>query len=162
MKKISYKNNNVKPKEPPPTDELPTVGRADSSTESGGRSGFHFPGEPQTHDLPDEEISDPVSLLKGLVETADDADSSGMEVEADFFDFLITKFAQVIKEEPSQEERYIDFIYKIYNSNIPNSFKKIGEMSTRYSLKVNSGINSGVDKESAKKVAFDSELLMVK
>jgi hypothetical protein len=162
MRKISYRNKDFKPQVLPPTDELPTIGKSDSSTESGGRSGFHFPGEPQTHDLPDEEISDPVSLIKDLVETADGADLDGMEVEADFFDFLITKFAQVIKEEPSQEERYIDFIYKIYNSNIPNSFKKIGEMSTRYSAKINSGINSGVDKESAKKASFNSELLMVK
>lgn len=162
MRKISYRNEKIEKRAPPPTDELPTVGKSDYSTESGGRSGFHFPGEPQTHDLPDDKETDPVSLLKGLVETADVADSEGMEVEADFFDFLITKFAQVIKDEPSQEERYIDFVYKLYNSNIPNSLIKINQMSISYSNKIIEGVKSGADKEQAKNNAFKSELLMVK
>ena len=162
MRKISYRNEKIEQKTPPPTDELPTVGRSDYSTESGGRSGFHFPGEPQTHDLPDDKVSDPVSIIKDLIGTADVADSEGMEVEADFFDFLITKFAQVIKNDPSEEERYIDFVYKIYNSNIPNSLTKIGEMSVKYSNKIIEGVNSGIEKEEAKNNAFKLELLMVK
>lgn len=162
MRKISYRNEDVRPVEPPPTDRLPTVGSSDSTTESGGRSGFIFPGNPQTHELPDEEPSDPISLIKDLVDTADAADSEGLEVEADFFDFLITKFAQAIKIEPSEEERYIDYIYKLYNSNLPNSMIKIGQVSEKYSLKVVSNISAGMDKEEAKKNAFNSELLMVK
>ena len=77
-----------------------------------------------------------------------------MEVEADFFDFLITKFAQVIKNDPSEEERYIDFVYKIYNSNIPNSLTKISEMSIKYSNKIIESVNSGMEKEEAKNNAF--------
>jgi hypothetical protein len=162
MKKISYRNNSGQIGMKPTTDELPTVGKSDYSTESGGRSGFHFPGEPQTHDLPDEKITNPVSLIEEFVSTADDLDTLDMEVEANFVDFLIKKFAEVAMAEQSEEEKYIEYIYKIYNSDLPDTILKVENLSIAYSKKVYDQLKSGVDKNSAKKIAFNSELLRIK
>ena len=162
MKKISYRNNSSPPPMKPTTDELPTVGKSDSSTESGGRSGFKFPGEPATHDLPDEKIITPISLIKEFVSTADDLDLLDMEVEANFVDFLIQKFAETVKLEPTEEEKYIEYIYKIYNSDLPDTISKIEGLSISYSGKITAGLKKGLDKNSAKSQAFNSELLRIK
>jgi hypothetical protein len=162
MKKISYRNRGGEPPIKPTTDELPSVGKSDYSTESGGRSGFRFPGEPQTHDLPEEQVSNPVALIEEFVSTADDLDLLNMESEANFVDFLIKKFAEAINIEPSEEEKYIDYMYKLYNSDLPDAMAKAKTLSIVYSKKTLGGINSGLDKESAKKIAFNTELLRSK
>jgi hypothetical protein len=162
MKKISYRNNLGKEPMKPTTDELPSVGRSDSTTESGGRSGFKFPGEPQTHELPDEKVSSPVGLIEEFVSTADDLDLLDMKSEANFLDFLIQKFAEAISVEPSEEEKYIDYMYKIYNSDLPDATIKVKNLSIAYSKKTLDGIKAGIDKELSKKEAFNSELLRSK
>lgn len=162
MRKISYRNNSEQKGMKPTTDELPMVGRSDYSTESGGRSGFRFPGEPETHDLPDEKITSPVSLIEDFVSTADELDDLDMETEANFVDFLIKKFAQVVMVEQSEEEKYIEYIYKIYNSDLPDTILKVENLSIAYSKKVSDELKSGIDKNSAKKAAFNSELLRIK
>lgn len=159
MKKISYRNKKGEAPMKPTTDELPSVGKSDYSTESGGRSGFRFPGEPQTHDLPDEKITNPIGLIEEFVATADDLDLLDMKSEANFVDFLIQKFAEAIKMEPSEEEKYIEYIYKLYNSDLPDAIIKVKNLSIAYSNKTLGGVKSGLDKESAKKEAFNSELL---
>jgi hypothetical protein len=162
MKKISYRNKNGEIPLKPTTDELPSVGKSDYTTESGGRSGFKFPGEPQTHDLPDEKITDPVGLIEEFVSAADDLDLLDMKSEANFVDFLIQKFAEAIKVEPSEEEKYIEYMYKLYNSDLPDATAKVKNLSIAYSQKVLGGIKSGLNKESAKIEAFNSELLRSK
>jgi len=162
MKKISYRNKDITPAIKPTTDELPSVGKSDYSTESGGRSGFRFPGEPQTHELPEEKISNPVALIEEFVSAADDLDLLDMKSEANFVDFLIQKFAEVINVEPSEEEKYIDYMYKLYNSDLPDAMTKVKTLSIAYSKKTLDGIRSGLEKDSAKKAAFNTELLRSK
>jgi hypothetical protein len=160
MKKISYRNSKKKQKILPDSDIIPIVGSSDNSSENAARSGMILTGLPDTHELPDEKMTtEHVGLIKDLVDTADDLDLLEMSVEADFFDFLIQKFAAKEIIIPSEEEKYIEYIYKIYTSDIPNSISKIEELSKNYSNRIVEGLARGLDKDSSKKSAFEIELL---
>lgn len=163
MNKISYKSSPAKVKIKPDTDKIPLVGSADSSTESGGRSGFRWPGEPTEPNLSSEQpvTTEHVGLIEDFINAADDLDLFGLEVEADFLDFLIQKFGQAASSEITEEEKYIEYIYKLYNSDIPNSVEKINNLSLSYSKKIMEGIKSGLDKNSSKNKAFTSELIQL-
>ena len=159
MKKISYRN--IPPRESPrPTsDKLPTIGISDSATEAGGAAGFLLPGLPDTHKLPDQPITtEHVGLIEDFISMADGLDDDGLESEADFVDFLIQKFGSVSMS-PSEEERYIEYIYKIYNSDLPNSLDKIKKLTINYSKNIASMMSRGTDKDSSKKSSFDSALM---
>jgi hypothetical protein len=159
MKKISYRNILPRGGSLPATNRLPNIGNADSSTESGGRNGYLFTGLPDTHQLPDAPITtEHVSLVDDFLSMADELDDEGLESEADFIDFLIHKFAAV-SGPISEEEKYIEYIYKIYNSDIPNSISKIKTLTTDYSKNVAEMISKGADKESSKKSSFNSALM---
>lgn len=159
MNKISYRSNPPQKKLPLKT-ELPSIGSADYATESAGRNGFLLPGLPDTHDLPDQEmtISDTLKVMRNLADKADDLDKEGLESEADFIDFLITKFAAA-SNPVSEEERYLDYMFKIYNSDMPGAVEKMKVLTTAYSNSVMSLIVSGSEKEAAKSEAFNSALL---
>lgn len=159
MKKISYRNILPQGERLPATNSLPSIGNADSSTESGGRNGYLFTGLPDTHQLPDAPITtEHVNLIDDFLSIADELDDDGLESEADFIDFLIHKFAAV-SGPISEEEKYIEYIYKIYNSDIPNSVSKIKTLTTDYSKNVAETISKGTDKESSKKYSFNSALM---
>jgi hypothetical protein len=162
MKKISYRN--LPPRKDPikKSDKLPSIGSSDSATESGGRAGYLFVGLPDTHDLPDQPITtEHVSLIEDFLSIADELDNDGLESEADFVDFLITKFAAV-SIPASEEEKYIEYIYKLYNSDIPNAILKIKKLTNDYSKNISSMISNGADKENAKKQSFVSTLIKEK
>lgn len=166
MKKISYRSQ-PKSFKIPLSGELPPVGISQSSREkeNGGSFGMIFPGTIEgTHKLPDSEIStsDYIKMMEDFVSMADNLDDNNLTSEANFIDFLIQKFAETKKIEVSEEERYIEYMYKIHNSDIPNSIEKIKNLTLKYSNKVNELISSGVDKNSAKNRAFETELLMEK
>lgn len=159
MNKISYRSNPPQ-KRPPLKTELPSVGSADYSTESAGRNGFLLPGLPDTHDLPDQEmtISDTLKVIRNLSDKADLLDEDGLESEADFIDFLITKFAAATSP-VSEEERYLDYMFKIYNSDMPGATDKMKTLTVAYSGEIASSMAPGSDKETAKTAAFQSALL---
>lgn len=159
MNKISYRSKPPQKRSPLKTD-LPSVGSADYATESAGRTGFLLPGLPDTHDLPDQEmtISDTIKVMRNLSDKADILDKEGLESEADFIDFLITKFAAATNT-ASEEERYLDYMFKIYNSDMPGAVEKMKTLTTDYSGAVASSITAGQDKEQAKASAFQLALL---
>lgn len=159
MNKISYRSNPPQKRSPLKT-ELPSVGSDDYTTESAGRAGLLLPGLPDTHDLPDQEmtISDTLRVMRNLSDKADLLDEEGLESEADFIDFLITKFAAATNT-ASEEERYLDYMFKIYNSDMPGAVEKMKTLTTAYSGAVASSIAAGQDKEQAKASAFQSALL---
>jgi len=159
MNKISYRSKPPQ-KRPPLKTELPSVGSADYTTESAGRNGFLLPGLPDTHDLPDQEmtISDTLKVMRSLSDKADLLDEEGLESEADFIDFLITKFAAATNP-VSEEERYLDYMFKIYNSDIPGAIDKMKQLTSDYSSAIAEIVNAEADKESAKAKAFSSILL---
>ncbi len=163
MNKLSYRSSPRKKNIVPDTDKIPLVGSSDSTTESGGSNGFHFPGEPTEPNLSAEQpvTTEHVGLIRDFVETADDLDSLGLEAEADFLDFLIQKFGQATLPGITEEEKYIEYIYKLYNSDIPNSVEKINNLSLSYSKKILDGIRSGLDKDLSKNKAFTSELIQL-
>lgn len=159
MKKISYRNIPPRKSQKPTSDRLPTIGNSDSATEPGGAAGFLPPGLPDTRPLPDQPMTtEHVELIRDFVSMADGLDDDGFESEADFVDFLIQKFGSVSMS-PSEEERYIEYIYKIYNSDLPNSLDKIKKLTINYSKNITSMMSSGTDKESSKKSSFDSALM---
>ncbi len=159
MKKISYRNTPPREPQKPTSGELPKIGVSDSATELGGAAGFLLPGLPDTHKLPDQQITtEHVGLIEDFISMADGLDDDGLESEADFVDFLIQKFGSVSMS-PSEEERYIEYIYKIYNSDIPNSLDKIKKLTLNYSKNISSMMSEGADKESSKKSSFDSALM---
>lgn len=159
MNKISYRSNPPQKKQPLKT-ELPSVGSADYSTESAGRNGFLLPGLPDTHELPDQEmtISDTLKVMRNLSDKADKLDEKGLESEADFIDFLIIKFAAATNP-VSEEERYLDYMFKIYSSDMPSAVEKMKASTVAYSAEIVSLVASGQDKEAAKASAFQSALL---
>lgn len=165
MKKISYRNKD-KENKLPFSGELPPVGISQSSREkeSGGSFGMIFPGIEDVHELPDSEMthSDYIKMIDGFVSMADDLDDESLISEADFIDFLIEKFAIAKNIDVSEEEKYIEYIYKIYTSDIPNSIDKIKNLTLRYSNSVNQLISDGMDKNSAKNKSFSTKLLMEK
>lgn len=158
MKKISYRN--ILPRgQPKITSDLPNIGSSESATESGGRAGYLFTGLPDTHLLPDEPMTtEHVGLIGEFLSMADELDEGGLESEANFIDFLIQKFAAV-SISPSEEEKYIEYIYKIYNSDISNSLSKIKTLTVDYSKKTKEIMLTGLDKESSKKESFGSALM---
>ena len=159
MRKISYRSEPPKKEIKPTSDRLPSIGSSDSATESAGRAGFLFPALPDTHPLPDAPIiTEHVGLIEDFLSIADELDDDGLEVEADFFDFLIKKIASV-SNPPSEEEKYIEYIFKLYNSDIPNSLSKIKNLTTNYSEKVAKLVLEGSNKEASKKISFNSVLL---
>jgi len=159
MKKISYRNILPRGQQKITSDKLPTIGSSDSATESGGRAGYLFTGLPDTHPLPDEPMTtEHVGLIDDFLSMADELDNDGLESEANFIDFLIQKFAAVSMP-PSEEEKYIEYIYKIYNSDIPNSLSKIKTLTADYSKKIKETMSTGLDKESSKKESFGSALM---
>jgi len=167
MKKISY-TNNIPEKQIYTTSGLPGVGISPNSSESAGRNGWKLPGETgiqettNPEDLIDKDMttSESLSTIRNLADIADALDSEDLESEANFIDFLIHKFAQATMPQQSEEERYIDYIYKIYNSDIPNSIDKIKKLTLDYSTEVSSLISKGIDKESSKKSAYNKVMLM--
>lgn len=159
MKKISYRNVLPRGEKRIVSDKLPSVGNSDSATESGGRNGYLFTGLPDTHQLPDEPMTtEHVGLIDDFLSIADNLDDEGLETEANFIDFLIEKFAAV-SVSPSEEEKYIEYIYKLYNSDIPNSLLKIKKLSVDYSKNIMRMTSVGYDKESSKKSSFDAILM---
>lgn len=169
IKKISYKNN-LPEKQIHTTNGLPAVGMSPNSSESSGRNGWKLPGETGIQELTNPEdlidndmtVSDSLSTIKNLTNIADALDSEDLESEANFIDFLIHKFAQATMPVPSEEERYIEYIYKIYNSDIPNSIDKIKKLTLDYSEMVKTLIAQGTDKDSSKKTAYNKIMLMGK
>ena len=166
MKKLSYRSQSAIDKKPL-SGELPPIGISQSSREkeNGGSFGMILPGTIEgTHKLPDSEMttSDYIKMMEDFVSMADNLDDDNLVSEANFIDFLIEKFAETKKIEVSEEERYIEYMYKIYNSDIQNSIEKIKNLTLKYSNKINALISSGVDKNSAKNNAFTTELLMEK
>jgi len=159
MNKISYRSKPPQ-KRPQLKTELPSVGSADYAAESAGKNGFLLPGLPDTHDLPDQEmtISDTIKVMRNLSDKADILDEEGLESEADFIDFLITKFAAATNP-VSEEERYLDYMFKIYNSDMPGAVEKMKTLTAAYSGATVAAISSGLDKETAKSAAFQSALL---
>jgi hypothetical protein len=99
-----------------------------------------------------------VGLIDEFLSMADELDDDGLESEADFIDFLIQKFAAV-SAPPSEEEKYIEYIYKIYNSDIQNSLSKIKTLTVDYSKKITELRLTGLDIESSKKASFGSALM---
>lgn len=168
IKKISYRSAPTKI-EPKKSNVIPAVGMSENSTEGAGRSSFKLPGEsyPIQDDTTPEGLidgdmtnSNALYTIRSLSDIADDLDQNGLESEADFFDFLIKKFAEVTHMPFYEEERYIEFIYKIYNSDIKNYMKKIVKLTSNYSSECANSILNEVDKESAKKDAFNKIMIM--
>lgn len=159
MNKISYRSNPPQ-KRPTLKTELPSVGSADYVTESASRTGFLLPGLPDTHELPDQDmtISDTLRVMRNLSDKADELDKDGLESEADFIDFLITKFAAVTTP-VSEEERYLDYMFKVYNSDMPSAAETMKALTVAYSSSVVSSMAAGSDEETAKAAAFRSVLL---
>ena len=159
MKKISYRNSPPRESLRPTSGELPIIGISNSATETGGAAGVLLPGLPDTHPLPDQSMTtEHIQLIRDFVSMADGLDDDGLESEADFVDFLIQKFGSVSMS-PSEEERYIEYIYKIYNSDLPNSLDKIKKLTINYSKNIASMMSRGTDKEFSKKSSFDSALM---
>lgn len=158
MKKISYRNKDRYEKLIK-TNELPSVGNSDSSTESGGRTGYLFTGLPDTHELSDDKMteSDAFKLVNNFINLADDFDKENLLGEANFIDFLIKKIGSSNKI--SEEERYIEYIYKIYISDFNNSIKKVQQLTEAYSKEISLSLKNGIGKESAKNIAFSKKLL---
>lgn len=158
MKKLSYRNDGPKIQRPLKT-ELPSVGSMnDTSTESGGRNGYILPGTTDDQELPDSKMnnSEHVNIIKHFIEIADNLDVEGLSAHASFVDFLIEKFAITYDKSISEEEKYIEYIYKIYNSDMDKSVDKIKLVSQKYSEFV---AKSSKDKEAAKSEAFNNILL---
>lgn len=165
MKKISYRSKETE-KKLPLSGEVINIGSHQSSreNENGGSFGIIFPGSESTHKFPDPEttVSEYIKVISDFVDMADNLDDEELVAEADFIDFIIQKFAIAQQISVSEEEKYIEYIYKIYNSDIQNSIDKIKNLTLKYSAKVNNLVLSGVDSESAKNQAFSTELLMEK
>ena len=155
MKKLSYRNIERKEVRPLKT-ELPSVGSMnDSSTENAGRNAYILPGTTDDQELPDAKMnnSEHVNIIKHFIEMADDLDKDGIIIGASFIDFLIEKFAKTEQSNVTEEERYIEYIYKIYNSDIEESIGKIKLLSKNYSELITT---IGGDKELAKSKAFET------
>ncbi len=165
MKKISYRSRPAQ-KKLPLSGGVINIGSHQSSreNENGGSFGIIFPGSESTHKLPDSEttMSEYIDVISDFVDMADNLDDENLIVEADFIDFVIQKFAIAQKIPASEEEKYIEYIYKIYNSDVQNSIEKIKNLTLKYSVKANNLALSGLDLESAKNQAFITELLMEK
>lgn len=170
IKKISYRNNLPK-KQIYTTNGLPGVGISLNSSENSGRNGWKLPGETGIQELTNPEdlieggdmtVSDSLATIEHFTNIADALDSENLESEANFIDFLIHKFAQATIPMPSEEERYIEYIYKIYNSDMPNSIDKIKKLTLDYSEMVASLIAQATDKNSSKKTAYNKVMLMGK
>jgi len=170
MKKISY-TNNIPEEQIYTTNGLPGVGMSPNSSENSGRNGWKLPGETGIQETTNPEdlieggdmsVSDSLATIEHFTNIADALDSEGLESEANFIDFLIHKFAQATTPMPSEEERYIEYIYKIYNSDIPNSIDKIKKLTLDYSTETSLLISKGTDRESSKKAAYNKIMLMGK
>lgn len=167
IKKISYRSR-------PEEDliisgELPSINQVDdSSTENGGRFGFIMPGDtyPVSSGLPQEVapnitpdmykrttsiIKDDAldSFLEDLANTSECRDDM---VFSDFINFLIIKNAQV--KNVSYESMYVDYIYKIYMSDVPNSMSKIEKFSFDFSKLTRKYFDSGLTLEKSKEMAY--------
>ncbi len=157
MKRISYRNKDFELQLPLKT-ELPSIGNSnDTSTENAGRFSYILPGTTDDQELPDQKMnnSEHVEIIRHLVEVADDLDKENLEVEASFLDFLINKFAAATTD-LSEEERYVEYIYKIYNSDMEHSIDKIKTITDKYSKFIASD-NS--DKETSKHAAFEKIII---
>ena len=167
IRKISYRNV---PAEKPPAklNTIPSVGMSENSSESAGRTSFKMPGESypiQDDSSPDGLIkndvtnSDAIYTIRSLSDMADELDQNGLESEADFFDFLIKKFAEVSTMPILEEERYVEYIYKLYNSDIKDYMSKAAILTKSYSVECANSISKGMDKELSKKQAFDKIMI---
>jgi hypothetical protein len=168
IKKLSYRNAPVQTVQKK-INKIPSVGMSENSNEGAGRNSFKLPGESypiQDNSSPDGLIdsdltaSDAINTIRNLADVADDLDKNGLESEADFVDFLIKKFAQVTNMPVYEEERYIEYVYKLYNSDIKNYIDKISNLSEAFSSECANSISKGIDKESSKKDAFQKIMLM--
>jgi len=171
IKKTSYSSR--------PADELvdfanipSLVGGDESNTENGGRFGFIMPGDsyPVSSGLPAEinpKITPDMYNLKTSIEDDEKisndirntlhnlknvSDVSGNVVLSDFLNFLIVKNAEV--EKISYESLYIDYIYKIYMSDMPDSSKKIQKFSMDFSKSIRKHFDSGLPLDKAKELAY--------
>lgn len=150
--------------------ELPSISQSDDSyTENGGRFGFIMPGDsyPVSSGLPAEinlkitpdmykattsivnDVDDFEETLNGL---KDECNDSGNVVLSDFLNFLIIKNAEAKKI--SYESLYIDYIYKIYMSDMPDSSRKIFKFSMDFSESLRKHFDSGLPIDKAKELAY--------
>ena len=63
MNKISYRSSKKKQKILPDSDIIPIVGSSDNSSENAARSGMILTGLPDTHELPDEKITNKIKFI---------------------------------------------------------------------------------------------------
>lgn len=170
IKKISYRS---RPEgELVISDDLPSINQVDDSyTENGGRFGFIMPGDtyPISSGLPNEVVqkitpdmySKRTSIVEGnsddilgetLQELANSSECRDNRVFSDFVNFLIVKKAQT--KGVSYEAMYIDYIYKIYMSDVPNSINKIEKFSFDFSELIRKYFDSGLTLEKSKEMAY--------
>jgi hypothetical protein len=166
IKKLSYRS---RPEEELIVSEiLPSINQVDDSyTENGGRFGFIMPGDtyPVSSGLPHEVNPNITPDMYGkktsiendaldevLEDLANNSECMDNLVLSDFVNFLIIKNAQV--KNVSYESMYVDYIYKIYMSDVPNSMSKIEKFSFDFSELTRKYFDSGLTLEKAKEMAY--------
>jgi hypothetical protein len=151
------------------TQPVPTLtpGFNQSATEMSGIAGIQlqdklFPDEPQKQSFknkktePEENSESTKKVLDALVDIADASDHLENEVVANFFDFLILKFAQT----QNRSEKLRQLIIDIGESDLAFSKDLVFQFASNYSNVFKNKIKQGGTADEAKEEAFLQSLQM--
>lgn len=159
MKKFSY---NSRPEKKIKVEKnLPAIQIGDDSyTENASRYGYIMPGDlyPVTSGNPPE-LFQSKNLEKVLIDLKK---QNITKEESDFVDFLITKNAE--SNSISYEKLFLEYIYKIYTSDLLNSDEKIKKINFKFSILIKQNLKSGLALKKSKELAYkkiiqDTEIL---